>query len=107
MAETSMWGSSLPMEAMLQIFAYLDAKTLCICSKVNHYWNSASAVDPLWKNLCNITYLEQTKTHSTFKEAYQQYVERNSKSYILVWKSNGEDITTLAFDKLGIISRGG
>ncbi|CAO3683639.1 unnamed protein product [Rhizopus stolonifer] len=42
----------LPKEITLQIFSYLDAKTLCHAAEVSHTWKFIADEDSLWHKMC-------------------------------------------------------
>ncbi|KAI8338308.1 quinon protein alcohol dehydrogenase-like superfamily [Choanephora cucurbitarum] len=44
--------SILPREIALQIFFYLDAKSLCHAAQVSHAWKSLADDDALWHRMC-------------------------------------------------------
>ncbi|KAI8646875.1 quinon protein alcohol dehydrogenase-like superfamily [Parasitella parasitica] len=44
--------SILPREISLQIFFYLDAKSLCHAAQVSHHWKTLADDDALWHRMC-------------------------------------------------------
>lgn len=44
--------SILPHEVSLQIFFYLDAKSLCNAAQVSHHWKALADDDALWHRMC-------------------------------------------------------
>jgi hypothetical protein len=67
--------TDLPLECMLQIFSYLDPKSLCRSQCVCREWRDPASLDWLWKDLCFFSFQsspEEFKFNKsvTLKEVY-------------------------------------
>jgi len=63
----SLFNIYLPFEMEMKIFSYLDAKDLCVTSKVNQAWNTMSQENLLWKELCREE-IEKEKCPRCYRE---------------------------------------